>query len=47
MQPGDTLMRGIALLLLLFAIALPGFAANPISVAELEQFWGGDAYSGT
>jgi hypothetical protein len=30
-------MRRIAFLLLLFAIALPGFAANPISVAKLEQ----------
>jgi hypothetical protein len=37
MQPGDGLMRRIAPLLLLFAIALPGFAANPISVEELEQ----------
>jgi hypothetical protein len=30
-------MRRIAPLLLLFAIALPGSAANPISVAELEE----------
>jgi hypothetical protein len=31
-------MGRVASLLLLLAIALPGFAANPISVAELEQF---------
>jgi hypothetical protein len=37
MQPVDGLMRRIALLLLLFAIALPAFAANPISVEALEQ----------
>ena len=37
MRPADSLRRRIAPLLLLFAIALPGFAANPISVAELEQ----------
>ncbi len=37
MQPVDGLMRRIALLLLLFAIALPAFAANPISVEELER----------
>jgi hypothetical protein len=36
-QPGDKVLRRIAFLLLLFAIALPGFAGNPISVAQLEQ----------